>query len=244
MKNTLLHNSSEAKRGLMTVPFFMLLYFFVLVLAVSPHATIAQGLDDRTVAAVTFGESELRVTYSELIFEIAVSPNAPLEPPASADLKRVVQILVDQRVIALRIKANSTKICAPTENEVRNEIDRVLAAFPSISKLEERLRIAGYTSIRDEKFIRLITQRAYFQKYLDVAFRSRTVVNSAESTKYYREIYAPEFRRRYPGQLLPAFEEKRESIIDILTEQKVEINIRNFLAEARMDMKIVVTEKF
>jgi hypothetical protein len=52
-------------------------------------------------------------------------------------------------------------------------------------------------------------QRVAIDKYLDFRFRSFAVITPEDEAKYYREVYVPEFRRRFPGLLMPNLDEKR-----------------------------------
>ncbi|HET7286876.1 MAG TPA: hypothetical protein VFI71_05370, partial [Pyrinomonadaceae bacterium] len=71
----------------------------VLVLAsVSPCA--AQQVVDKMVATVNAGglKTDL-ITYSDLMWQLALQPNTPLDNPNSADLNRALRLLIEQRLI-------------------------------------------------------------------------------------------------------------------------------------------------
>ena len=69
----------------------------------------------------------------------------------------------------------------------------VLAIFPSTSEFENRLRIVGFDSVKDENFQRLMEQRVAIEKYIDFRFRSFAVITPEEEERYYREKFVPEF---------------------------------------------------
>jgi hypothetical protein len=83
-------------------------------------------------------------------------------------------------------------------------------------------------------------QRVRIKKYLDFRFRSFTVITPEDEAKYYRETYAPDFRRRNPGVIVPSLEERRVQITQILTEEKVRTSIERFLDDAKRRAEIVV----
>ena len=199
----------------------------------------AQETVDKTVATIGdgVGNSEL-ITYSDLLWQLALQPGVPINPPSSEDLNRALQTLINQRLFAL--EAERVPRTAATAKEVEEEIKRVLSRFPSNAEFEQRLRTVGFDSIKDDNFERIIAQRLAIEKYLDFRFRSFVVITPEDEAKYYRETYTPEFRRRNPSRLLPKLDEVRSQINRTLTENKVESEIERFLDEAKRRAEIVI----
>jgi parvulin-like peptidyl-prolyl isomerase len=199
----------------------------------------AQTIVDKTVATVGdgIGVPEL-ITYSDLLWQLALQPNTPLRPPSSEDLNRALQLLINQRLFAL--EAERVPRTAPTQNEIDDKIKRVLAQFPSTAEFENRLRLVGFDSIKDDNFERIMAQRVAIDKYIDFRFKSFAVITSEDEAKYYRDIYVPAFRKRNPGLLMPSLEEKRGEIRNVLIEGKVASDIEKFLDEAKSRVEIIV----
>ena len=199
----------------------------------------AQQVVDKTVATVGDGAGvpEL-ITYSDLLWQLALEPNAPLNPPASEDLNRTLQLLINQRLFAL--EAERVPRAAPTQAEVDEQIRRVLEQFPTPDTFERRLRLVGFDSIKDPNFQRIMAQRVAIEKYLDFRFRSFVVITPEDEAKYYREVFTPDFRRRNPGLLLPPLDETRSQINQILTEEKVANDIEEFLDDAKRRAEIII----
>ncbi|MEO6587794.1 MAG: hypothetical protein ABIP06_00575 [Pyrinomonadaceae bacterium] len=199
----------------------------------------AQTVVDKTVATVGDGAGvpEL-ITYSDLLWQLALQPNAPLAPPTSEDLNRVLQLLINQRLFAL--EAKRLPGAEITEAEIQEKIKDVLAQFPSTAEFERRLRLVGFDSVRDENFLEIMRQRVAIDKYLDFRFRSFIVITQEDEMKYYRDVYTPDFRKRNPGLLLPPFDEVRVQINQTLSEEKVASEIEKFLDEAKRRSEIVV----
>ena len=217
--------------------FFLLGLFFL-----SPAATAnikAQQVVDKTVATIGdgVGDPEL-ITYSDLLWSLALQPGVPLNPPTAEDLNRALQLLINQRLFAL--EAERVPRTAPTQEEIDREIKRVLAQFPSTAEFEKRLRIVGFDSVKDENFERMMARRVAIEKYLEFRFRSFVVITPEDEAKYYRDIYAPEFRRANPGLLMPTLDETRTRINQTLTEQKVESDIERFLDFAKRRSEIII----
>ena len=215
---------------------FVLLF---LLSAICAQKTNAQEVVDKTVATIGdgVGNPEL-ITYSDLLWSLALQPGVPLDPPTSEDLNRALQLLINQRLFAL--EAERLPRAAPTESEIDQEIKRVLAQFPSTAEFEKRLRTVGFDSVRDENFERMMAQRVAIEKYLDFRFRSFVVITAQDEDKYYRGVFIPDFRRRNPGLLMPTLDEMRVRINQILTEEKVASDIERFLDFAKRRNEIIV----
>ncbi len=211
----------------------------VLVFVLFSTATQAQQIVDKTVATVGdgVGVPEL-ITYSDLLWQLALVPNAPLNPPTSEDLNRALQLLISQRLFAL--EAERVPRAAPTQDEIDAKIKDILAQFPSTIDFVKRLNTVGFGSISDDNFQRLMAQRVAIEKYLDFRFRSFAVITPKDEETYYNEVYKPEFRKRNPGRLLPNFEDVRSQINQTLTEEKVASDIEKFLDDAKRRSEIII----
>ncbi len=198
---------------------FFFLGLFITALLFSGAQIKAQTIVDKTVATVGdgVGVPEL-ITYSDLLWQLALQPNAPLTPPTSEDLNRTLQLLINQRLFAL--EAKRLPRAEITDEEIQEKIRDVLAGFPSTAEFERRLRLVGFDSVRDENFLEIMRQRVAIDKYLDFRFRSFIVITQEDETKYYRDVFTPDFRRRNPGLLLPPFDEVRTQINLQLTEEQ------------------------
>jgi hypothetical protein len=208
---------------------------FVFVFAV---VSAAQNVVDKTVATVSDGIRTELITYSDVKWQLALQPGVSLTPARPEDLTTALNILINQRIFAL--DAERIPRAAPTEAAVEAEIKRILAAFPSTSEFERRLRQVGFESVKDDNFERLIAKRIAIENYIDFRFRSFIVNTPEEEAKYYNETFVTDFRRRYPGVLVPTLEEKRKDIDTLLTESKVLSNIEAFLDDAKRRVQIVI----
>jgi hypothetical protein len=198
----------------------------------------AQETVDKTVATVSDGVRTELITYSDLLWQLAMQPGAPLNPPSSDDLNLALQLIINQRLFSLEAQR------LPSGNvdsaDVKKKIADVLALFPSTAEFEKRLRQVGFESVKDDNFERMMEQRVRIEKYIDFRFRSFVVITAEDEDKYYRDVFVPDFRRRRPGVLVPTLDEKRAEINNILTEQKVVTEIEKFLDEAKRRAEIVV----
>ena len=208
------------------------------VLVALAASITAQEIVDKTVATVSDGVRTELITYSDLMWQIALVPGVPLNPASSEDLNQSLQILLRQRLIAL--EAERLPSAEPTAEEINAEINRILAGFTSSSDFVRRLNSVGFSSVSDENFQRMMRQRVAIEKYLDFRFRSFVVITPNDEEIYYRDRFVPDFRRRNPGIVVPELSNVRERINEILTEQKVESDIESFLDNARNRAEIVI----
>jgi hypothetical protein len=217
------------KAGLLCLAFMVFGFVF-------PAQIKAQEIVDKTVTTVSDGVRTELITYSDLLWQLALIPNISISPPSSDDLNRALQTIIRQRLIAL--EAERLPGAEPKPEEVKAEIRRVLDKFSSNAEFINRLKLVGFTSIDDENFQRIMRQRVATEKYIDFRFRSFVVITPEDEKKYYDDEYTRSFRRKTPGLLLPSFDETRLRINKILTEQKVENDLETFLdnAEARAEI--------
>ncbi len=226
-------NCSQMRNFLMCITLLILIFFFA-----APKIS-AQEIVDKTVATIEdgVGKPEL-ITYTDLLWQLALQPNASLTPPSSEDLNIALQLLINQRLIAL--EAERLPRSEPTDDEVKAKIQDVLSNFPSTAEFERRLRIVGFDSVKDDNFVRMMAQRVKIEKYLDFRFRSFVVITPEDEAKYYTGVFLPDFRKRFPGVLVPEFDEKRAEIDKIITEERVAGDIETFLDEAKRRAEIIV----
>lgn len=210
----------------------------VALVMINAAAAAGQTVVDKTVATVTDGLRTELITYSDLRWQLALQPGIPLTPERSEDLNTALNLLVNQRIFAL--EAERIPRAAPSDDAVEAEIKRILAIFPSIAEFERRLRLVGFESVKDDNFERMIAKRIAIENYIDFRFRSFIVNTPEEQAKYYNETFAPDFRRRYPGVVIPTLEEKRQNIDELLTEAKVLSNIEAFLDDAKRRVQVVI----
>ncbi len=216
-----------------------LLLFPLTLFPVSPVFTVpscaAQEVVDKMVATVNAGVRTDLITYSDLLWQLALQPSTPIVSPDSKDLDRALHLVIDQRLILQ--EAEKLPTIAPTSEEVTQARDELVKAFPSLAEFQQRLALVGLTS---EKLDEIIDQRVRIEKYLDFRFRNFVLINQKEIEAYYKDTYVPRLRSRSPGQIVPTLEEARAEIERTLTEAKIESDTDAFLDTARERAEIVM----
>src|SRR5215216_7112156 len=90
-------------------------------------ACSAQQVVDKMVATVNAGVRTDLITYSDLMWQLALQPNTVLDNPTSADLNHALRLLIDQRLILQ--EAEKLPTIVPTQNEVSDARDELARNF-------------------------------------------------------------------------------------------------------------------
>ena len=226
-----------------------ILLFVALFLSPFPFSPVtpifAQKVVDKMVVTVNAGVlpkcgEVCLITYSDLLWQLALQPNTPIDNPSSAELNRALHLLIDQRLILQ--EAEKLPTISPSPKEVLDARDELVKEFLlkaslSLPEFEQRLRKVGLTG---DKLTQILEQRLKIEKYLDFRFRDFVVITPKEIADYYKDIYVPRLRARAPNQIVPTLEQAKGEIENILKEAKIESDTDAFLDNARERAEIVV----
>ncbi len=217
----------------------LLTAIFVITLAQGARAqTPAAGggeVVDRMVAVVNGGEL---ITYSDLLWQLALQPGAPLDSPRLEDLRLVLRRLIDQRLVLQ--EAHKLPHVHANEEELKKAEAELANRFPSRQEFQSRLERTGLTAAQLRE---IVHERIDMMKYLDFRFRSFTIVTPQEVEAFYRDVFVPRRRRQSPGSIVPTLAEATAQIQSELAEGKIESDIDRFLEEARAAAEITILDK-
>jgi hypothetical protein len=223
----------SAKRlGGATRALLLALTLYPLPLTLLAPSASAQEIVDRWVA--TINNREL-ITYTDLLWQLALQPDTPIDQPRSEDLQRVLNLLIDQRLISQ--EAGKLPSITPSDADVDKATNELVKRFPSQAAFYERLARVGLTG---EGLREIVRQRVEIENYLNFRFRSFTIISTQEIADYYRDVYVPRHRRQTPGRIVPTLEQATPDIERTLTEDKIESDTDAFLEEARTRAEIVI----
>jgi hypothetical protein len=194
-----------------------------------------QEVVDKMMATVNGGVQTDLITYSDLLWQLALQPNTSLAGPSPEVINGALRLVEDQRLILQ--EAQKLPTISPTDEEIQKALTDLVKQFPSRAELEQRMTRVGLTS---DKLNEILEQRVRIDKYLDFRFRSFIVITQKDVADYYRDVYSPRFKSRYPERIVKTLAEAREEIEKTLTESKVESDIDAFLDTARERAEIVV----
>jgi hypothetical protein len=199
---------------------------------VGAGAARGQEVVDKMVATINGRDL---ITYTDLLWQLALQPESSLENPRSQDLQDARDRLIDQRLISE--ESGRLPTVAPSDKEVQDAVTALVKRFPTQAAFYARIARVGLTA---EMLREIVSQRLEIEKYLDFRFRSFVVISAKEIGDYYRDTYVPRFRRRRPGVIVPTLEEATPRIEEALREAKVESDTDAFLEDARARADIVI----
>jgi hypothetical protein len=211
----------------------VLLPFALLPLTLCPSGQ-AQVIVDKIVATVNNGSLSTPdvITYSDLVWQLALQRDTPIDKPGSEDLKRALQLLEDQRLILLEAKKLPGR--EPTSAEVQKRRDELAREFGSSAVLQQRMTRVGLSS---EQLDEILRERIEIDGYVDFRFRAFVLITEKDITSYYNEVYG---RQRNSGQIVPTLEHEHSAIEHKLTEEKIASQIDAFIDGLRDRAEIVV----
>lgn len=213
---------------------------FLLALVLLPLSIPVRAQDTRQNRVVVIDKMVATVngeliTYSDLLWQLALQPDSPQDNPRAEDLTRSLNRLIDQRLIAQ--EAEKLPHIHADDKEVEAALTALVRHFSSQEELRQRMTRVGLTS---EKLREIVHERVDIEKYLDFRFRSFVVVTAKEIENYYKDVFVPRFRARSPGAIVPQLEQARAEIERTLTESKIESSMQGFLDDTRQRAEIVI----
>ncbi len=222
------------KRGWKFLPFAFSFCFFTFTFLLLVPKAQAQVVVDKMVATVNSGVRPSLITYSDLLWQLALQPEVSLENPSSENLNRALNVVIGQRLVLQ--EAEKLPSIAPTDLEVKARLDELVKLFPSQAEFQQRAASVGLSK---DQLTEIVRQRLTIERYLDFRFRSFTVVTQREVEDYYRDVYVPRLRRQQPGRLVPELKDVFKEIETELTESKIESETDEFLDGIRERAEIV-----
>lgn len=213
-----------ALRTLALIPFTLFL--------LSPEPCAAQAVVDKMVATVNGGVRPELITYSDLLWQLALQPSSSLANPTSDDLNKALRLLEEQHLILQ--EAVKLPTSAPSREEVDQARDELARHF-SPGELQVRMAKVGLTTARLNE---IITDRMAMEKYLDFRFRAFVIITQKDIADYYTGVFVPQERSR--GRIVPRLEEASARIEQILTETKIESETGAFIDSLRDRAEIVI----
>ncbi|GAB4360090.1 MAG: hypothetical protein OHK0021_04250 [Bryobacter sp.] len=152
-----------------------------------------------------------------------------------AEERQMAQRLVELTLIRLEIAANRYPL--PT----REQVDRAFATFKEqrFGQDENSFRqaLAEYeiseSDVRDSLEKQLVTLA-----FIEFRFRPAVQLSEEEISDYFRFEYLPELRRLKPDLKAPAYLEVRSTIVEILTQQRVDNLLDRWLSQTENQTRI------
>src|SRR5437764_346710 len=114
---------------------------FAFCLLACPPARAQSAVVDEMVASVNGREL---ITYTDLLWQLALQPDTPLDQPRSEDLQRALNLLIDKRLITE--EAGKLPAIAAKDDDVTKAANALISRFPSQQGFQDRLQRVGLTN--------------------------------------------------------------------------------------------------
>ena len=211
-----------------------ILWCGVMCLCLGDVITVRAEIIDRLMAVVnrqiiTLGDIEQELRLQEL------DPVTQDVAGSSAPRQKVTQEIILQRLI------EQTLIREQIQQFPGLEIDdeKVESQFRAIEK-----QAGDSTKLAEMKIdVQAVKDRVRWQlqvlKFIDYRFRQFVVVDSKEIEAYYQNEFLPELQKR-SALPAPALADVEERIRKILTEEKLNVQVDEWLASLRKDATIEI----
>lgn len=204
----------------------------LLALALAPSVS-AQIVPDKIVASVTNGSQATPdvITYSEIVWQLALEPGevSPARP-SSDQLKHALDLLVQQMLVVQEARKLPLSQTAAAQNEfdqqVQEKLRELIQLFGSRARLEERMKQVGLTG---EQLDQILRDRVTMDRYIDFRFKAFAIV----SDKEIEDRYERDYRRPRGNQIVKTLDQARAQIEHDLTEEKISVEIDNFIDRLR-----------
>jgi hypothetical protein len=198
------------------------LHLAILAAAVTCQAEIIDRI------AVTVGK--LVISQSEVIRDLRVAALLDQKPIdlSGEQRRKTADRLVDQSLILQ--EADFTRAPSPTAEEAADMLEQVKATYPD--EAGYRAALERYRVTEEELTAHLVTGLRAL-RFTELRFRPEVQVSPDELREYYDRTVS-----KQPGQV-PSFEQSREQIEKLLTDQRVTQALDRWLGMQRTSLEIL-----
>jgi len=213
----------------------ILIYSVVAALMVMiwiPTRAMAEDID-RLLAAVNgkvITEGDLKL--SRFLNDILTFRRMDAKPPDGEEIQRLIDLeLLRQELVNFP--------GAPGQDEqVEGQMADLKKSYADKGGLAAMLVQLGLQESELRAYLRL---QASVQRFVDFRFRPFISVSQEEIQEYYRTKLVPQLQK--PGAPIPALEDVSSKILEILTEEKVNSSLNQWLQDSRRHLKIEYFEE-
>lgn len=181
-------------------------------------------LVDRVAAMV----NQEVITWSEVRWAAHLAPDTDGKPEEAE--RRALENLIEQHLIAQQM----VEMPEVAEVEITVVYDRIREKFASDEAFRRSLFEAG---LDEDELRKMIRRQVGTYKFVDSRFRPFIILLPEEVEDYYRLKYVPELRRRRI-ETIPPLDEVHDKIQALLTEEKLDQEIRRWLEDLKKRAEI------
>jgi hypothetical protein len=188
-------------------------------------------LRDRIVAVVD--EDPILASDLERVIALGMAQRRPGEGDA-AFRRRVLDEMIKDRLRLHEIDRFGFEQ-VPVE-EIEKRVADIRASFPDEEAFRRTLREVGLTL---EGLRQLVARQLVVLTYVEERLGPRVFIDNRDIANYHANVLAPEMRRR--NQPVPPIEEVRDSIREVLRQQRLNQEIERWTAELREEADVSIS---
>lgn len=173
---------------------------------------------------ITYGQIDENIRLTAFLNRDKLEINAEERKKASARL-------VEQTLVRRDMDLSSYPL--PSTDEAVAALKDIQARFPTVGQYQQALQQYGIT---EEALKRRLWWQMTLMRFIDFRFRPAVQIPDADIQAYYQQ--QREKWQKQGVQPIPSLDESRESIEQILTEQRIDEALDKWLAETRTQVAI------
>lgn len=195
--------------------------------------TAAAEVVDRL--AVSVGESIITQQQIELHLRAAALLNGEPLKLDVASRRKAAQKLVELTLIRVEIQNN--RYPAPSNEQVEAAYQSVLKQQFGGSADKLRAALSEY-KVKDTDLRESLRSQLAVISFIDFRFRPGVQIPESDLKDYYEFDYTPAFQRTKPGQTVPAYEVVRNTILETMTQERIDNLLDRWLNQTETQVRI------
>ncbi len=199
----------------------------------SQAASSLAAPSSRTIDKVVVSVDGVAITLSDVETEYRIEvlleeSRAPLTPPDAKTASRVLERLIDQKLLLQEATAEKTDRDG-SEQRTEQTLARLQEQFPSEAAFVRALRSAG---LSEHDLLTRIEEQERILRIVDQRMRPLVSVGHDEIETYYQKTFLPEWANKSKDSA-PPLADVEAQIREILVQRKIDQQLEAWLKELR-----------
>jgi parvulin-like peptidyl-prolyl isomerase len=158
----------------------------------------------------------------------------PITGLTQGDLAAVLDRLIERSLLDQQII--NPAMLDPTPQELAAKVKEVRAGIPAAASDDQWKALLSAYGLTQQDMEEQLTDQVRILRFIDLRFRGLVHIDKTAVETYYQEKFLPEVRRRNAAE--PKLEEVSSKIEQILTEQRIDELLNNWLKTLRAQAHI------
>ena len=158
----------------------------------------------------------------------------PSDPVSAPDFREVLNKMIDQTLLEQELK-RSPFAPAGGSSDIQDQIQMVERKFPDGAAYHSALERYHLT---EEKLAERLTRESILFAFVDATLRAQARPTDEQVQSYYQTTLLPELRQQNGASAIPALEDVRGQIEEILIQKQLDTLLEQWLDQLRHGAKI------